>query len=56
MNFLSGWKTYLTNIVLIGDQVVNFMNGKESLDQAIPIVLTALGMMFLRNGVNTAAK
>lgn len=56
MNFLSGYKTYIAGVAVIATNVAAYANGTEQLPALLTAVFGALGLMFLRNGVNTASK
>lgn len=51
MAFLTGWKTYITSAAAILTAVAAYLNGGETLDQAVQLVFTALLAAFIRSGV-----
>lgn len=51
MNFLTGYKTYITGAASIIGAVALYANGTDTASQAIQLVITALLAMFVRSGV-----
>lgn len=55
MNFLSGYKTYITAVGIIVAAAVSFLSGQATMADSISQILTGLGLAALRNGVATGA-
>lgn len=53
MNFLSGYKTYLTAAAALIAAALAFANGEASAMEAIQLGITALLAAFLRKGVKS---
>lgn len=56
MNFLSGYKTYITAAAGLLTAIAAYANGQEPLGQLLTQAIVALSAIFIRHGVSTAAK
>lgn len=54
MNFLSGYKTYITGAAAIASAVALYASGTDTLPEMVQLVITALLAMFIRSGVSTS--
>lgn len=55
MNFLSGYKTYITAIAGVVTAVAMYANGQEPVGDMITQVIAALSAAFIRHGITTTA-
>lgn len=55
MNFLSGYKTYITGAAAILTAAGLYASGTDTAAEAVQLVITALLGMFIRSGVTTTA-
>lgn len=54
MNFLSGYKTYLTAAAGLVTAIAAYANGQETIGELLNAAIISLSAIFLRSGVTTA--
>lgn len=53
MNFLSGWKTYLTAAAAIITAIAGYASGAITLPDLVAAIFVAIGTMTIRHAITT---